>query len=214
MTSQLRPKEIQTRIRAGATVEQVAAAAGCTTERIEGFAYPVLMERATVAERARAVRPLAGAPIGSSSAALSARTLEDLATSTLADRGQDGDLSWDAYRDERGWTLALTWQVGHSENRAEWAYAAGVDGGSVAPRNEAASDLIEPALGLLRSVDSPDAAPAKAEDADSVFGADTLFGAVHDAPADEAPRASRKRGQRPAMPSWEDVLLGTRAAEH
>ena len=40
LESQLRPREIQARIRAGASVEQVATAAGVPEQKIERFAYP------------------------------------------------------------------------------------------------------------------------------------------------------------------------------
>src|SRR5258707_13460266 len=45
LESQLRPREIQARIRAGAPVEQVAQAAGVPGQKIESFAYPVLLGR-------------------------------------------------------------------------------------------------------------------------------------------------------------------------
>jgi len=45
VSSGLRPKEIQSRIRAGASVEQVAALAGEDIDRIRRFASPVLLER-------------------------------------------------------------------------------------------------------------------------------------------------------------------------
>ena len=41
LESQLRPREIQARIRAGASVDQVAAAAGVPPQKIERFGYPV-----------------------------------------------------------------------------------------------------------------------------------------------------------------------------
>ena len=50
----LRPKEIQARIRAGASVEQVAQMAGVDVGRVERFAHPVLLERARAAELAKA----------------------------------------------------------------------------------------------------------------------------------------------------------------
>ena len=56
LESQLRPREIQARIRAGASVEQVATAAGVPQQKIERFAYPVLLERSRTAER-RPARP-------------------------------------------------------------------------------------------------------------------------------------------------------------
>ena len=61
MESQLRPKEIQARIRAGASVGEVASAAGTSPARIERFAYPVLMERSTMAELANSARPMGAA---------------------------------------------------------------------------------------------------------------------------------------------------------
>ncbi|MEO7126803.1 MAG: septation protein SepH [Nakamurella sp.] len=255
MTSGLRPREIQSRIRAGASLEQVAAAAGCPVERIEGFAYPVLQERAMNAERARSAHPLKGA----------AGTLEEIVTRTLADRGQQGDIQWDAFKDERGWTVTLTWQAGRSENRAEWAFSARPGGGTVTARNTEAEDLLEPRRAQLRPVDQVrtrnDAAPRETFVEPSAGHSTTLGSGVehtaastsqssHSALAhsdhstahgtETAARTSEKsdatgadptaestvvsatapsartarRGHRPPMPSWEDVLLGTRTSEH
>ena len=49
--SPLRPKEIQARIRAGETVEEIADAAGIAVERVRWFEGPVLAERAASAWR-------------------------------------------------------------------------------------------------------------------------------------------------------------------
>ncbi|MBN9610578.1 MAG: DUF3071 domain-containing protein [Actinobacteria bacterium] len=264
MAPQLRPREIQSRIRAGASVEQVAAAAGCTPDRIERYAYPVLLERATVAEKARAVLPLQGAAMGSASAANARRTLEDIVTSTLTDRGQQQDAQWDAFRDERGWTVSLTWRAGRTENRAEWAFTARPDGGSVSPRNAEAADLVEPGPAVLRTISDTShaddavrtAGPFRDREPRLTHEEHVVMDTVTDdrsaarvsvqghgqgqAPVvtahgerDQATRTgtdghgvaagsanpaqptgrSARRGHRPPMPSWEDVLLGTRAAE-
>lgn len=279
MEPQLRPKEIQSRIRAGATVEQVAAAAGCTPERIERYAYPVLLERSTMADRSRRAHPVPSAPG-------KARTLEHIVTATLADRGQQ-DPAWDAFRDERGWTVTVTWRAGRSENRAEWAYHAGPDGGSVTARNDTAAELLDPAPKPLRTIGderprqavaaagegaaaglgrgataapsvgirsegragpgavaAPPAMPTRLQPDVAVerrsvenrsvenIVTDERSGALPPAQAAQAeqPAArtgtdgssrpapdtarSGKRGHRPAMPSWEDVLLGTRSPGH
>src|ERR1700690_514210 len=50
----LRPKEIQDRIRAGETAEEIADAAGIPVERIRRFEGPVLAERAYIADQAQA----------------------------------------------------------------------------------------------------------------------------------------------------------------
>ncbi len=52
--SPLRPKEIQARIRAGETAEEIADAAGIPVERVRWFDGPVLAERAYIAEQAQA----------------------------------------------------------------------------------------------------------------------------------------------------------------
>src|ERR1700753_3109436 len=59
LESQMRPREIQARIRAGESVDQVAAASGLPVTTVERVAYPVLLERsrtASLAQRAHPVR--------------------------------------------------------------------------------------------------------------------------------------------------------------
>jgi DUF3071 family protein len=51
--SHLRPRDMQARIRAGASAEEVAQLAGIPVERVRRFEGPVLAERAFMAERAR-----------------------------------------------------------------------------------------------------------------------------------------------------------------
>lgn len=51
--SHLRPRDIQARIRAGASAEEVAQFAGIPVDRVRRFEGPVLAERAFMAERAR-----------------------------------------------------------------------------------------------------------------------------------------------------------------
>ncbi len=58
LESQMRPREIQQRIRAGESVEQVAAGAGVTAQRVERYAYPVLLERSRTAELAQSAHPV------------------------------------------------------------------------------------------------------------------------------------------------------------
>ena len=57
----LTPKEIQSRIRAGASVQQVAEATGVDVSRVKRFAHPVLLERCCAAELATAAHPVLAA---------------------------------------------------------------------------------------------------------------------------------------------------------
>jgi hypothetical protein len=139
--SQLRPREIQARIRAGASVEQVANAAGVPLQKIERFAYPVLLERSRTAEVAQRAHPVrADGP--------DSRMLGDVVAHTFGLRGQEYvDVDWDSWKGEDGkWVVALSWHAGHSDNRAHWTFQPGANGGTVTAVDENASDLVE---GLL-----------------------------------------------------------------
>ncbi|MBO0876448.1 MAG: DUF3071 domain-containing protein [Pseudonocardia sp.] len=138
LESQLRPREIQARIRAGATVEQVAAAAGVPLQRIERFAYPVLLERSRIAEMAQQAHPVRddGPDV---------RTLTEVVTSTFTLRGQEYEQAeWDAWRGEDNkWVVALSWRVGRSDITARWQYHPGAHGGTVSSLDEHATDLVD-----------------------------------------------------------------------
>jgi Protein of unknown function (DUF3071) len=115
LESQLRPREIQARIRAGASVEQVAAAAGVPPQKIERFAYPVLLERSRTAEVAQRAHPVrADGP--------DARMLGDVIAHTFGLRGLEyTESEWDSWKGEDGrWVVALSWRAGRSDNRAHW----------------------------------------------------------------------------------------------
>lgn len=146
---QLRPREIQERIRGGSSVAQVAAAANTSINRIERYAYPILLERSTMAEKARLSHPMIdGNP--------TRKTLEELVLGTLAERGHHGGVQWDAYRDDSGsWVVVLTWQVGRSENRAHWEIRTGPRTNTLKPRDDAARDLINPAPRPLHTISEP-----------------------------------------------------------
>ena len=138
LESQLRPREIQARIRAGASVEQVAAAAGVPAQKIERFAYPVLLERSRTAEVAQRAHPMrADGP--------DARVLGEVVAHTFGLRGQEyTDAGWDSWKGEDGkWVVALSWRAGRSDNRAHWTFHPGAHGGTVTALDEHASDLVE-----------------------------------------------------------------------
>ncbi|MGJ7908577.1 septation protein SepH [Actinopolyspora sp. H202] len=140
LEAQMRPREIQTRVRAGASVEEVAAEAGIPQQRVERYAYPVLLERAQVAEKAQQAHPVRedGPDV---------QTLGEIISQTFGMRGQDyGETSWDAWRGEDGkWVVTLHWQAGRTENTAHWTFHPGAQGGTIAALDEDALDLLDPA---------------------------------------------------------------------
>ena len=111
----LSPREIQARIRAGATTQEVADSAGLPVERVRRYEGPVLAEREHVAEQARGTR--VGRDVGSP-------TLGDLVTDRLAARGVDlASLAWDSARDASGpWVVLARFAVGDAEHEARWTF--------------------------------------------------------------------------------------------
>lgn len=116
--SPLRPKEIQARIRAGETAEEIAATAGIPVERVRWFEGPVLQEREYMAQQAQrcAVRlPGDSAP---------GPTLGELVAERLTRRGVPADeIDWDsAKRDDNLWRIKLGFVWNGHTRRAEWIF--------------------------------------------------------------------------------------------
>jgi hypothetical protein len=115
--SHLRPRDIQARIRAGATAEEVAQQAGISVERVRRFEGPVLAERAFMAERARKT-PVrrAGESTGPQ--------LGDAVAERLLLRGAEKDSTlWDSYRRDDGtWEIILSFRADAVARQARWTY--------------------------------------------------------------------------------------------
>ncbi|MEV5431830.1 septation protein SepH [Streptomyces sp. NPDC052701] len=115
--SHLRPRDIQARIRAGATAEEVAQMAGIPVDRVRRFEGPVLAERAFMAERARKTpvrRPgeNSGPPLG------------EAVQERLLLRGAEKDtVQWDSWRRDDGtWEVLLVYRVAGEPHSASWTY--------------------------------------------------------------------------------------------
>lgn len=139
MEAQMRPREIQARIRSGASVAQIAEASGIPEHRVERYAYPVLLERAQIAEMAQRAHPVRedGPDV---------QTLGEVVAHTFGMRGHEySEANWGSWRGEDGkWVVQLTWQAGRSENRAHWVFHPGAHGGTVAALDDHAADLLDP----------------------------------------------------------------------
>jgi len=117
LDAQLRPRDIQARIRAGQTAEQVADLAGIPLERVRRFEGPVLAERAFMAERAQNTQVRrAGETHGPK--------LGDVVRERLAQRDPDHDSAqWDSWRRDDGvWTVRLAFRIGGLPYEATWAF--------------------------------------------------------------------------------------------
>lgn len=220
VASQLSPREIQARVRAGQSVDDVAAVAGIAPDRVERYAGPVLAERAHVvelAQRAPARRASGG----------SAPALAELVALRLAEQRVAPDsVSWDAWRgDDDRWTVRLDYLGSGRTRSASWVY----DPRSrvLAAADDEARWLVDDS-GAERVVDDVERPSAvrrlsavpvvSGEAADPSYTRDEVYDRVLDEadeagralPVEPTRRAASGRGRHPAIPSWDDIMFGPR----
>jgi hypothetical protein len=212
LESQLTPREIQSRIRAGRGLDEVAAAAGVPADRIERYAAPVLAEREHVVDQAK-LAPARRATGGN------APRLGDLVEARMGEQKVAPDsVHWDAWRgDDDRWIVQFTYLGGSRERIAQWIFDP--RGRVLSPANDEARWLVDetapersedggpPPVRRLASVPQVDGeVPAGSDE-------------VYDREADEARAAAQpmpperqvaRAGRRPAVPSWDDIMFGTR----
>lgn len=109
------PREIQGRVRAGESAEDIAQSAGIPLAQVQRYERPVLDERAFVARQARAAK------VGNTS---DAPALGDLVTDRLAARNvETSELEWDAVKlATGGWRVSVTFVVGDTPTSAQWRF--------------------------------------------------------------------------------------------
>lgn len=112
---ELRPRDVQAMIRAGATAQEAADRANWSVEKVRRYEGPILAERAYMAtEAGRAhVRTRGGAV-----------TLADRVAERLAVRGVSTEsATWDSWRDEDGhWTVEIRFAAGGRQRSASWLF--------------------------------------------------------------------------------------------
>jgi len=114
----LRPKEIQDRIRAGETADEIADVAGVPIERVRRFEGPVLAERAYRAQEAQ--RATVRGPGDSGPGP----RLGDVVAERLAECGASpDDAQWDSRKRADGnWQVQLMFLTGNRPQMAEWVF--------------------------------------------------------------------------------------------
>lgn len=144
----LSPRDIQTRIRAGESAEDIAASAQVAVDRVLRYAGPVLQERAMLAQAARRSR-LATSERG--------ERMSNVVDVKLGTHGVDPEaVSWDAWRTEDGsWLVQASWSSGKTTARARWKLDRARQ--TVTPDDEMAQFLSTP---LPTQVAAPKDAPS------------------------------------------------------
>ena len=213
----LSPREIQSRLRSGATVAELAEESGMDSSAIERFSGPPLAERAWVSEQARlcVVRP----------------GTEDLETLVQRDvRGKgDAALVWDAWRRTDGrWTVVAA--LGDDSPVSTWLYdprSRSIQPDDAASHRLASEDVVVPLRSSTSTVslprdEAPQSAPVvkKATEPDAPETSATPAASDSDAPSQdtepsepaqvpsEATRAKSRKGRRASVPRWDEILFG------
>lgn len=215
MESTVRPKEIQARIRAGQSPEEVSSTAGLPIERIEAFATPVIRERMHIAELAQhtAVRRPGESQPGPE--------LGELVQERLRARGvQQEDLEWDAWRRDDGtWKVRLQFKLANRSGAAEWIYD--TTARHVRPVDDEAASLVS-ANGTERAHPEDTQEPEEyerprlaavggtAEPAPAAPTQETLEQDDHTTEPLRIARQPAKTSKRASVPSWDEIIFGTK----
>lgn len=110
------PRDIQARIRAGATAADVAELSGMPLAKVERYEGPVLAEREYVARQARKVEVAAPSPghdVYRSAFGDNPATLDDMVAHRLSAHGIDpATVEWDSWRRQDGtWTVSASFEA-------------------------------------------------------------------------------------------------------
>ena len=229
--SDLSVKDIQNRLRAGESADDIARSAGLPLARVERFAGPVLSERARTIDAARAAHVSRGRrgrsllPLGEA---------VDAALDASSGLRQDS-VEWSTRRDDEGrWVVRVSWVARARSRTASWTW-------HPASRVLTAADPASAAMGhsgpALRSAAQPKTAPRKAaatktappkaapRKAAATKAAPRKSAATKTTPTKATPtqaapvKAAPAQGTRTkararaSVPGWADVLLSTAPRE-
>ncbi|GAB3870926.1 hypothetical protein GCM10028802_01620 [Terrabacter terrigena] len=115
----LRPKDVQSMIRAGMTAEEVAERAGWPVEKVHRYEGPILAEREHVSGMARQARLRARGGSHGGAPTLDARVTERLRSREI----DGGSARWDSRRTDKGaWTVLLFFNAGGRQREAAWQF--------------------------------------------------------------------------------------------
>lgn len=145
------PREIQMRVRAGASPLDLAHNHDMTIESVLRFAAPVIAERVRIADEARRAKARRSTTEGQTV------VFGDAVDERFTAHGIDpAAVTWNAYRRDDGqWIVTAGWVGGDAERLAEWVFHLATR--NVTPLDETAADLLSdrPIRPVLTPVDEP-----------------------------------------------------------
>jgi hypothetical protein len=159
--SALTPREMQARLRAGRSIEEVAAEAGVDNEWVARFAVPILAEQAQVVELARTL-VYAKPRLGESSQPLGPSVMQNLSDRGIFLPDDVAERSWSAFQlHDAVWMVRFRYRSRGRAQEAQWEVD--VPAGRLHARNRHASDLGYVDAGRRRKLLAVDEEQAEAE---------------------------------------------------
>lgn len=216
-------KEIQRRLRAGESFEQIARDGQTTVDKVERFSGPIMQEREYILGRAREL-------VMSKDAHRTDLTFSDVVELKLAPRGVDTDaISWNTWRLLDGtWHIELHYPNREGNGLATWnfdlarrALDATDSNGAWLIDEDAPVRVISPGI-----IHSEPTHPSRLEEARPVIeipDMDDLFDLPEEKPETprlavirEAPSAADSQDgitARAKVPSWDEIMFGRKTEE-
>lgn len=143
------PREIQMRVRAGTSPQQLADEHAMTLDRVLRFAGPVLAERTRISDEARRAKARRSTTEGQ--VVVFGEAVEHRFTAHGID---PSTVTWDAYRRDDGqWIVTAGWLGGETDRVAEWVFHLAAR--TVTPLDDTAADLLSDRP--IRPLTPPDA---------------------------------------------------------
>lgn len=234
-------KDVQRKLRHGASLDDVVAESGLPIEKVESFAVPILQERAYVAQQAQVCTVASG------------DTLREAVTEKLRSRGVLDDPEWDSWRRHDAlWTVVAripsdSATVSMSDEDAEFTYDPASR--TVVPENDTARWLTNAPEPVAPTVPEPENVVVIEDESVSGMTEEqaiarhpagsgrpaTAAGAAESSNVSPLPRenpggpsgsgskplsrraarrrSSRQRSDQRREPTWDEILFGTSRQE-
>lgn len=128
--SELRPREIQRRIRAGETAEDIAKSSGVSVDHVRKYEGPVLAERQYIAELARK-QSLRGSTLSENSRGKdnrrtkTSKSLDEIVRHRIQGAKVSCEPEWDAWKTEGCWVVQVKSHIDDDELCAEFEFTPG-----------------------------------------------------------------------------------------
>jgi Protein of unknown function (DUF3071) len=200
-------KEIQARLRAGSSIEDLAREAGWSFDKVERFAGPILQERAYVLSVANNVTI-------KNSSARDANTFLEIVSKKLSANGVSADLlEWNTHRRDDGqWVIRLKYPTSNPgyEGRGEAVWFFDMATRTIVAEDEGASWVMGESAPMSR-VNEPEINHGL------VYTNNNPTVTINSAPT---PRLSVIREnedqedgvkKRASVPSWDEIMFGTKS---